>query len=92
MPTVTASGVLWDATIGALNSARPRWQRTLRELRWNHSQSGMGRMPLPRCATRHKLGTQTYKDQAGRQIATLFARPARFERSSGKGASAARIY
>ena len=83
MPTVTASGVLWDATIGALNSARPRWQRTLRELRWK---------PLPRCATRHKLGTQTYKGQAGRQIATLFARPARFERSSGKGASAARIY
>jgi hypothetical protein len=33
VPTVTASGVLWDATIGALNSARPRRQRTLRELR-----------------------------------------------------------
>jgi len=34
------------------------------------------RMLLPRCAIGHKLGTQTYKGQAGRQIATLFERPA----------------
>ena len=49
-------------------------------------------MPLPQCATRHKLGTQTYKGQAGRQIATLFARPARFERSSGKAATLVGIH
>src|SRR5262249_19002899 len=34
------------------------------------------RLRPPRCATRHKLDTQTYKGQAGRQIATLFERPA----------------
>jgi hypothetical protein len=39
---------------------------------------------LPQRATRHKVGIQKYKRQAGRQIATLFAQAAWFERSLGK--------
>jgi hypothetical protein len=50
------------------------------------------RSELPRCATRHKLGIQTYKCRAGRQIAMLFERAAWSEHSLGKAAAVARIY
>jgi hypothetical protein len=39
-----------------------------------------------RCARGHKLGIQTYKGRAGRQIATLFEQAAWFVRSLRKAA------
>src|SRR5215472_16236176 len=50
------------------------------------------RARLPQCATRHKLGIRKCKARAGRQISTLFARAALFERSSGNAADQARVY
>jgi hypothetical protein len=50
------------------------------------------RSELPRCVTRHKLGIQTYKCRAGRQIAMLFERAAWSEHTLGKAAAVARIY
>jgi hypothetical protein len=48
-------------------------------------------MPF-RCATRHKLGIQTYKGREGPQSARLFEQAACSERSLGKVAPLARIY
>jgi hypothetical protein len=40
----------------------------------------------PRCATRHKLGIQTYKGREARQSARLFEQAAYSARSLGKAA------
>jgi len=61
------------------------------------SMSQSSRFTLPRwapsrCATHHMLGTQTYKDPAGRQIATLFERAAWFERSLRKAGASVRVH